>query len=290
QIRGLRQGATLAKVLGHQSAHDFWSEQAENALCFFQDFWNTEESLIVSNINCNGPCRDTVDIGSVFTTIRNFDPEAGCDNATFQPCSEYALRNLKAVVDSMRHTYTINNNRSETSAIAIGRFDKDTYVGGNPWYIATFAAAEQLYDAAYQWRHAGKIIITSLSLPFFQQIRSSTRVGTFGRGSNEFDELVSSVIKYADEFSLINKEYLPADGSMSEQFDRETGEPTSALRLSASYASAVTAFDRRRGYVPTPWGASDLRLPISTLATMNIEEEEEDLSLGDVFKVFTVES
>ncbi|KAG8680949.1 hypothetical protein FRC09_017857, partial [Ceratobasidium sp. 395] len=237
QIRSLKQGATLAKKLKHGSLYDFWSKQAENALCFFQDFWSPEESVIISNINCNGPCRDTVDIGSVFTTIRNFDSEAGCDNGTFQPCSEQAgsaLANLKAVVDSMRHTYTINNNRSETSAIAIGRFDKDTYVGGNPWYLTTFAAAEQLYDAVYQWRRVGKITITSLSLPFFQQLRSSTRAGIFKRGSKEFDELVASVVNYADEFSLINKEYIPADGSMSEQFDRETGEPTSAFRLSAS--------------------------------------------------------
>ncbi|KAG8768381.1 glycoside hydrolase 15 protein [Ceratobasidium sp. 428] len=180
----------------------------------------------------------------------------------------------------MRHTYTINNNRSETSAIAIGRFDKDTYVGGNPWYIATFAAAEQLYDAVYQWRRVGKITITSLSLPFFQQLRSSTRAGTFKRGSEEFEELVASVVKYADEFSLINKKYIPADGSMSEQFDRETGEPTSAFRLSASYASAMTAFDRRRGYVPAPWGASEMNVP----SVCKPGPREEDLSLGDVFK------
>ncbi|KAG8740241.1 hypothetical protein FRC10_004581 [Ceratobasidium sp. 414] len=234
QIRGLRQGAALAKMLNHEQSYNFWTEQAENALCFFQDFWNPDESVIISNINCNGPCRNTVDVGSVFTTIHNFDPEAGCDNATFQPCSEYALSNLKAVVDSMRQSYTINNNRSATSAIAIGRFDQDTYVGGNPWYISTFAAAEQLYDAVYQWRYAGEITITSLSLPFFQQLRPTARVGTFKRSDTEFEKLVSGVLKYADEFSLISKEYIPADGSMSEQFDRDTGEPTSAFRLSAS--------------------------------------------------------
>lgn len=91
-----------------------------------------------------------MDIGSVFTAIRNFDPEAGCDNGTFQPCSEYvssfyhllkclsrltlllkALSNLKKVVDSMRGSYIINQNRSQTAAIAVGRFTQDTYLGGN---------------------------------------------------------------------------------------------------------------------------------------------------------------
>ncbi|QRV81394.1 glycoside hydrolase family 15 protein [Ceratobasidium sp. AG-Ba] len=261
QIRGLKQGATLARSLGQYSSHEFWTTQAENALCFFQDFWNPEQSVVISNLNCDWECRNTVDIGSVFTAIHNFDPEAECDNATFQPCSEQALRNLKEVVDSMRGSYTINNHRSNTSAIAIGRFENDTYVGGNPWYIATFAAAEQLYDAVYQWNRIGKITITSLSLPFFQQIQPTARTGTLKRDQETFKKLVSSVLRYADEFSLINKEYIPADGSMSEQFDRETGEPASAFRLSASYASAITAFDRRRGYVPASWGATEMSVP-----------------------------
>ncbi|KAF8599197.1 glucoamylase [Ceratobasidium sp. AG-I] len=261
QIRGLKQGSELAKTLGYKHQHKFWKEQAENALCFFQDFWNPNQAIVVSNINCNGPCRDTVDMGTVFTAIRNFDPEAGCDNGTFQPCSEYALSNLKKVVDSMRGTYTINQNRSETEAIAVGRFTNDAYVGGNPWFITTFAVAEQLYDAIYQWRRVGKITITSLSLPFFQQLRPSAKVGTFKQGGEDFKRLIEDVLSYADDFSLINQEYIPADGSMSEQFDRETGEPRSGLRLSASYASAVTAFDRRRGYVPAAWGGADMKVP-----------------------------
>ena len=31
----------------------------------------------------------------------------------------------------MRGTYTINQNRSETEAIAVGRFTNDAYIGGN---------------------------------------------------------------------------------------------------------------------------------------------------------------
>lgn len=76
--------------------------------------------------------------------------------------------------------------------------------------------AEQLYDAIYQWRRVGKITITSLSLPFFQQLRPSAKVGTFNKEGSDFERLVTDVLAYADDFSLINQEYLPKDGSMSE--------------------------------------------------------------------------
>ncbi|CAE6414958.1 unnamed protein product [Rhizoctonia solani] len=281
QIRGLKQGAELARILGNKDKYKFWSEQADNALCFFQDFWDPSQAVIISNINCDGPCRDTVDVGSVFTAIRQFDPEAGCDNGTFQPCSEMALGNLKAVVDSMRGIYPINNGRSDSDPIAIGRFTNDSYVGGHvgtpdlgpytrltlvnsltkPWFLTTFAAAEQLYDAIYQWKRVGKITITSLSLPFFQQLHPGAKTGTFKRGQSEYNKLLDSVLSYADGFSLINAEYIPSDGSMSEQYDKVTGEPRSALRLSASYTSTVTAFERRAGYVPVSWGAAKMKVP-----------------------------
>ncbi|CAE6449375.1 unnamed protein product [Rhizoctonia solani] len=261
QIRGLKQGADLAKRLGKGGKYKFWNEEADNALCFFQDFWDPAQSVIISNINCDGPCRDTVDVASVFTAIRQFDPEAGCDDATFQPCSEMALRNLKAVVDSMRDIYPINNKRSASDPIAIGRFTNDSYVGGHPWFLTTFAAAEQLYDTIYQWKRIGKITITSSSLAFFQQLLSDARPGTFKRGQAEYERIIDSVLRYADGFSLINAEYIPSDGSMSEQYDKVTGEPRSALRLSASYTSAVTAFERRAGYVPASWGAPKMKVP-----------------------------
>ncbi|GAB1526175.1 glycoside hydrolase 15 protein [Rhizoctonia solani] len=238
QIRGLKQGADLAKTLGKEEKYHFWNEQADNALCFFQDFWDSTQSVIISNINCDGPCRDTVDVASVFTAIRQFDPEAGCDDATFQPCSEMALRNLKAVVDSMRDIYPINDGKSASEAIAVGRFANDNYVGGHPWFITTFAVAEQLYDAIYQWKRIGKISISSSSLPFFQQLLPNTHTGTFKRGQAEYDSIIESTWSYADDFSLINAKYIPSDGSMSEQYDKVTGEPRSAQRLSASTMSS----------------------------------------------------
>lgn len=62
-----------------------------------------------------------------------FDPQAGCDAVTFQPCSDKALANHKAVTDSFRGVYAINKGVSKGEGVAIGRYPEDVYMGGNPW-------------------------------------------------------------------------------------------------------------------------------------------------------------
>ncbi|KAF8601865.1 glycoside hydrolase family 15 protein [Ceratobasidium sp. AG-I] len=261
--RSLRQGAALAKTLGYTSLAKNYTTQAENVLCFLQTFWSPTKNAIISNIN-GGESRTGLDVNSILTSIHQFDPQAGCDADTFQPCSDRALRNHKSVVDSFRSIYTINANISAGQAVAIGRYAEDVYYGGNPWYLATFAAAEQLYDAIYQWIRLGNIPVTSLSLPFFQQVYPSAKVGTYKALSVEGVAILLAVRKYADGFVAINKKYVGANGGLAEQFDRDTGVPKSAVDLTWSYASATTAFDARTLLVPGSWGASGLKAPTGT--------------------------
>ncbi|KAL5638055.1 hypothetical protein ACGC1H_002349 [Rhizoctonia solani] len=267
--RSLRQGAALATKLGYGSLATKYTEQAVNVLCFLQSFWDTSSSHVISNLNSVN-VRTGLDVNSILTSVHQFDPEAGCDVDTFQPCSDRALRNHKAVVDSFRTIYAINSNYSKAEGAAVGRYAEDVYYNGNPWYLATFAAAEQLYYATYQWLKLGKIQVTSLSLPFFQQIYPSAKVGTYSAVSKDGLAILLAVRKYADEFVLVNKKYLGPAGGLAEQFDRATGAPTSAVDLTWSYASAITAFDARSFIVPGSWGAKGLKAPGGTCKSQPI--------------------
>ncbi|CAE6476837.1 unnamed protein product [Rhizoctonia solani] len=267
--RSLRQGAALATKLGHDSLAKAYTAQAVNVLCFLQSFWDPTHSYVISNIN-TGIARTGLDVNSILTSVHQFDPEAGCDNDTFQPCSERALRNHKAVVDSFRSIYVINGNYSAGEAVAIGRYAEDVYYNGNPWYLATFAAAEQLYYATYTWLKLGKIQVTALSLPFFQQIYPSAKVGTYTTVSKDGLVILVAVRKYADQFVVVNKKYVGPAGGLAEQFDRATGVPTSAVDLTWSYASALTAFDARSFKLPGSWGAKGLKSPTGTCVSQAI--------------------
>lgn len=136
-------------------------------------------------------------------SIHTFDPEAGCDDTTFQPCSARALANHKVVTDSFRSIYTLNSGIAEGTAVAVGRYPEDSYYNGNPWYLCTMAAAEVLYDALYQWNRIGSLTINSVSLSFFQDMDSSAATGTYSSSSATYSTIVSAVKTYADGYMSI---------------------------------------------------------------------------------------
>ena len=203
-----------------------------------------------------GQGRSGKDANSILVAMHNFDPAAGCDAATFQPCSDKALANHKAYVDSFRSIYAVNSGTPQGKAVATGRYSEDIYYNGNPWYLTTFAAAEQLYDAIYVWKKERSITVTSVSLPFFKDLLPSITTGTFTPDSSStYQSILDAVSAYADGFVEVAAKYTPADGSFTEQFDRSSGSPTGATHLTWSYAAFLSMADRRAGIVPSGWSA-----------------------------------
>ncbi|KAF8906144.1 glucoamylase [Mucidula mucida] len=257
QHRSLREGATLATALGKSSLASTYTTQAANALCFLQSYWNPT-GYITAN---TGGGRSGKDANGALASIHTFDAAAGCDAATFQPCSDKALANLKTYVDAFRSIYTINSGIAANAAVATGRYPEDSYQGGNPWYLTTAAVAEQLYDAIIVWKAQESIEVTSISQPFFQQFDSSVAVGTYASSTSTYTTLLSAVQDFADGFILVHQKYTPSGGGLAEQFGRDSGSPVSAVDLTWSYAAISTAFEARAGVVPASWGASGLIVP-----------------------------
>jgi glucoamylase len=249
QHRALVEGSTFAKRVG--ASCSWCDSQAPQILCYMQSFWTG------SYINANtGGGRSGKDANTVLASIHTFDPEAGCDDTTFQPCSPRALANHKVYTDSFRSVYAINSGIAQGVAVSAGRYPEDSYYNGNPWFLTTLAAAEQLYDAIYQWKKIGSITITSTSLAFFKDIYSSAAVGTYASGSSTFTAIINAVKTYADGYVSIVETHAMNNGSLAEQFDKSSGSSLSARDLTWSYAALLTANMRRNGVVPPSWGAS----------------------------------
>ncbi|KAI0035180.1 glycoside hydrolase family 15 protein [Vararia minispora EC-137] len=256
QHRALRQGAALAARIGQSGST--YNAQAAGLLCFLQSYWNPTGGYVTAN---TGGGRSGRDANTVLTSIHTFDITAGCDATTFQPCSDKALSNLKVYVDAFRSVYSINSGIASTSPVATGRYPEDSYYSGNPWYLATFAVAEQLYDALLTWQSLGSLNVTSTSLAFFRQFNSTVAVGTYPSSSSTYAALTSAVKSFADGTVSVNAKYTPSNGGLSEQYDKNSGSPLSAVDLTWSYASALTAFMARNGTVPASWGAAGLTVP-----------------------------
>ncbi|KAK2818398.1 hypothetical protein FQN49_007942, partial [Arthroderma sp. PD_2] len=206
-----------------------------------------------------GQGRSGLDSASVLGSILTFDPEGDCDDTTFQPCSSRALANHKALTDSFRSIYKINAGIKQGQAVAVGRYPEDVYFNGNPWYVTTYAAAEQLYDAIHQWNRMGKITVTEVSLSFFKDIYPQVQTGTHESSSPEFGKIISAVKAYADGYVEVAKKYTPCTGMLSEQFSRDNGSPLSVADLTWSYASYLTVMARRSSILPSSWGEKGAR-------------------------------
>lgn len=255
QHRALRQGSALATAIGQSSVASGYNTQANNILCFLQSYWNPSPGFMTAN---TGGGRSGRDANTVLTSIHVFDVEAGCDGVTFQPCSDIALSNLKVYVDSFREIYGINTGIRADQAVATGRYPEDVYQGGNPWYLTSFAVAEQLYDALIVWSNEGSLIVTDVSFPFFQQFDTSITPGTYGSSTSTYNTLTTAIKIFADGFVAVAAKYTPSNGELAEQYTRSDGTPTSALDLTWSYASALTAFNARAGKTSASWGAAGL--------------------------------
>ncbi|TFK87333.1 carbohydrate-binding module family 20 protein [Polyporus arcularius HHB13444] len=260
QHRALREGATFASKIGQTSVVSGYTTQADNLLCFLQSYWNPTAGYVTAN---TGGGRSGKDSNTVLTSIHTFDPAAGCDAATFQPCSDKALSNLKFYVDSFRSVYSINSGIASNAAVAVGRYPEDSYQGGNPWYLSVSAVAEQLYDALIVWNKTGSLQVTSTSLAFFKQFDSSVATGTYASSSATYTTLTTGVKNFADGFLAINAKYTPSNGGLAEQFSRSNGAPLSAVDLTWSYAAALTSFAARNGKTYAGWGADKVTVPTS---------------------------
>ncbi|KAF7185931.1 Glucoamylase [Pseudocercospora fuligena] len=263
QYRALVEGSALAAQIGKQCQG--CDSQAPQVLCFLQSYWTG--SYVLSN---TGGGRSGKDANSILASIHLFDSSTGCNANTFQPCSDKALANHKQVTDSFRSIYSINSGIAAGKGVAVGRYQEDSYQGGNPWYLNTFAAAEQLYDAVYQWKKAGSITITAISLPFFKDVYAAATTGTFSSSTSTFNSIVSAVGTYADSYmsnavspkdELVQQQYTPQSGALAEQYSRSNGGPLSAGDLTWSYAAFLTAFNARKAAMPASWGAAKLSVP-----------------------------
>ncbi|KAL4878216.1 Six-hairpin glycosidase-like protein [Aspergillus karnatakaensis] len=245
--RALVEGDLFARALGLSCS--VCESQAPQVLCLLQSFWTGR--LIRSNLDGGRSGKDT---STLLGIIYTFNPRSGCDDITFQPCSDRALANHYKVTDVFRDLYELNADRSQDQAAALGRYPEDQYAGGNPWFLTTLAAAEQLYDAIYQWERIEAVTVTQTSLQFFQALHPSIVPGWYPSSMETYHQLLDAVRTYADGFVRIVKTYASINGSLSEQFSRFDGSPQSAHDLAWSYASLLTVSRRRNGTTPLPWG------------------------------------
>jgi glucoamylase len=150
-----------------------------------------------------------------------------------------AQATLSALEDLFDAEYAINRHRPPDRGPAMGRYADDLYYGGNPWYVATLAAAEFYFKLAVALLSGAELAATKENARFRRGL-----IATDGApGSVAF---AAAAIERGDSFMCTVQVFTPASGDLSEQFDRASGAQTSAKHLAWSYAAFITAAASRR--------------------------------------------
>lgn len=118
------------------------------------------------------------------------------------------------------------------------------------------------------WSNEGSLTVTDVSFPFFQQFDTNITPGTYGSSTPTYSNLTIAIRNFADGFVAMAAKYTPSGGGLAEQYTRSNGTPTSAVDLTWSYASALTAFNARAGKTSASWGASCLSVSSACSTSM----------------------
>ncbi len=221
QRRALIEGAQLALALGDSKSARIYSRQAIEIEQSLGQFWDASRGYFVATrnqvtgLNYKNSNLDTAVILGLLH---------GSLNDGFLPFSDPKVQStMENLVQAFVQTYRINQ-RSDIPGVAIGRYPEDRYGGshfdgGNPWPLCTLAIAEAYY-------------------------RMGNKFSIMGR---KLDSL--SLLETGDQFVERVRFHSPADGSLNEQMDRNTGYMTSVENLTWNYAAVLSALSARQAVI-----------------------------------------
>jgi glucoamylase len=174
-------------------------------------YWQAEGGYYRSRLTDDGkPTPKDLDIAVILAVIH-----AGGSSATHSPADakvEATLDHLDAIFAA---DYPINSTRPVGRGAALGRYRGDGYYSGGAYYFSTHAAAEFCYRRAVLLRRSDQ-------------------------------DAAARLLARGDAYLETIRAFTPEDGEMSEQFDKATGEHTSAKHLAWSYAGFISAVEERK--------------------------------------------
>jgi glucoamylase len=226
----LAEGAQWAASMGEAPQAHILQVESARILQVLDGYWLDEQDHYRSRVLADGT-RSTkeLDIAVILAAVHSVtDTGNGPDGqlpatrkasptgaaATHTPDDPRLQSSLGCLETVFAAEYAINHHRRAQQGPAMGRYAGDVYYSGGAYYFSTLGAAEFCYRAA--------------------------------QGGVDPHAWVAR----GDAFLETVRAYTPANGDMSEQFDRSTGAQTSARHLAWSYAAFLSCVAARRRALP----------------------------------------
>src|SRR3989338_2839540 len=161
----------------------------------------------------------------------------------------YYLMQARHIKNAMDHHWNANLGYYSETLKTSDVYDGNQSVYGNPWFLCSNLVAAAYYLVAEALLLGAEINVTRLTKQFLDQMGTNL-VFSLGKiinkASPDFKSVVTALFEQGDSILNAVKHHCVtySDGSrlhMSEQIDRATGKQVSALDLSWSYSSLLTA-------------------------------------------------
>lgn len=260
QRTALREGAVLAKVLKDKGAATFYDEQAQKIEDDMEQFWDAESNHIKTTVDWKSGVfykNSNLDIAIILGSCYGYSKDA----PFYSPNHDRVLASAFAIHNAFVDLYPINsiNETADSKPIfpGIGRYSEDVYNpnGGdaNPWFLCTLAMSTLCYQAANLFEADKVIKINEQNIGFIslalnlQDKPLAIKVGDAIKAKAKKESVVTSLRDLGDAYLRRVQYHGANDGSLSEQFDLNTGFMLSARDLTWSYVALIIAIDLRDG-------------------------------------------
>ena len=235
QAEALVRGAAWLEEAGDAARAHACRSAADELAPSLDSFWSARDGYYRSRTGVAGGVPEkALDISVILGVLH-----AGRKEGTHSVLDPKAQATLAALEELFDAEYPINRKRPSERGPAMGRYANDAYYGGNPWYLATLAAAEFHFKLAFALKSGAEMLATSENERFRRRL-----IAADGRQGNL--DFAAAALERGDTFMRTVQAHTPAGGDLSEQFDRTTGAQTSAKHLAWSYAAFITAAASRR--------------------------------------------
>ncbi|OLY78564.1 Glucoamylase [Smittium mucronatum] len=262
QVKALKAGLEFAIKMGDSESAEKYKLKLNQTEKYSDTFWSASDKYVKSTVNWAGGMPKKykeLDSQVILALIHTWDKNLNL----IQP--EILIRTLSTMMklfDVFVSEYHIN--QIGIPGIGMGRYKGDRYNGynsrgeGNPWPLITCSVSEVYYKLVLKIIKEKKILMDNDLSKFIEYSNNNIYSGSeipqiikYWKSENisihddRFKVIVQLLFYTGDEFLERLKYHTASDGSMSEQWNRNTGFNQGARDLTWSYTAFCTMKNAR---------------------------------------------
>ncbi|NIX77540.1 glycoside hydrolase family 15 protein [Microvirga terricola] len=203
--------------------------------------WSPEKRFYLSRTDSPRNTRKDLDASAILAVLHANRAEGA--HSVLDPKIHATVEKLENL---FAREYRINDPLPHGRGPAMGRYADDHYLSGGAWYMTTLGTAEFYYRLTERIAAGCELECCEDNASFLTRVVGDGTATTQPSTREARRKFAGAFLNRGDAFMLTVKDYTPASGELSEQFDQSTGRQTSAKNLAWSYAAFITAYDARQ--------------------------------------------